>query len=425
MSTPQIFTPLRIRDFALLWAGMAVSLLGDGIYMVAIAWQVYELSNAPTALSVVGLAWTAPLVVFVLLGGVVSDRFERRKVMIFADAVRLVAIGTLGALSLAGSLELWHVFVLVAVYGAGEAFFGPAQGAIVPDIVPDDLLVQANSLSQFINPLCLRLVGPALGGLSVGVLGAGGAFLLDAGTFAVSAAALLLMRSYPMHREGNVSVRSALRDIGEGFSFARSQPWIWGTLLAAGVSLLAFWGPVEVLVPYVVKNTLGGGAAELGLVFAAGGVGSIIAALVMSRRGLPRRHMLFLYVTWTLATVAIAGFGFATHLWQAMAADFVSGALGTAGLIVWATLTQKLVPTRLLGRVQSVDWLVSIGLVPVSFALTGPVAGVIGVQATLIAAGVVGGITTFAFLFFPGMRETERDGATAVTLGISHSNALN
>jgi DHA3 family tetracycline resistance protein-like MFS transporter len=196
-------------------------------------------------------------------------------------------------------------------------------------------------------------------------------------------------------------------------------------LLAAGISLLAFWGPVEVLVPFVVKNTLGGDAGDLGLVFAAGGVGSIIAALLMAQRGLPRRHMLFLYVTWTLATVAIAGFGLATQLWHAMAADFVSGALGTAGLIVWATLTQKLVPTRLLGRVESVDWLVSVGLVPVSFALTGPIAGAIGAQATLIGAGTLGGIATIAFLFFPGMRDTERDATVATTLRISSTNSVN
>jgi DHA3 family tetracycline resistance protein-like MFS transporter len=101
MTTPRIFTPLRIRDFALLWTGMTVSLLGDGIYLVAIAWQVYELSNAPTALSVVGVAWTVPLVLFVLIGGVASDRFDRRKLMIALDILRAAAIAGMGALSLA------------------------------------------------------------------------------------------------------------------------------------------------------------------------------------------------------------------------------------------------------------------------------------------------------------------------------------
>ena len=257
----------------------------------------------------------------------------------------------------------------------------------------------------------MRLAGPALGGLAVAGLGAGGAFLLDAGSFLVSAAALLLMHSYPLVRTGAISARSALADIAEGFRYARSQPWIWGTLLAATASMLAFWGPVEVLVPYIVKNELGGGAGQLGLVFAAGGLGAVVAAILMAQRGLPRRHMVVLYVSWALATLAVAGFGFATELWHAMAAELVAGALGAVGMIVWMTLTHRLVPTELRGRIESVDWLVSVGLVPVSFALTGPVAAVLGARATLVAAGVLGALSAIAFLFFPGMRQTERDGS--------------
>jgi DHA3 family tetracycline resistance protein-like MFS transporter len=414
MRKPRIVEPLRIRDFALLCAGLTVSLLGDGIYLVAIAWQVYELSDAPTALSVVGLAWSLPLVACVLLGGVVSDRVDRRKVMIAADLGRAVAIGALGLLSLSGELQLWHVVVLVALYGAGEAFFGPAQAAIVPQLVPKTLLVEANSVMQLANPLALRLAGPAVGGLAVAGLGAGGAFLLDAGSFLVSAAALGLMRSYPLATSGAISLRAALSDVAEGFRFARSQPWIWGTLLASAAALLAFWGPVEVLVPYVVKHELGGDARDLGLVFAAGGAGAVVAALVMAQRGLPRRHMLFLYLVWALATLAVAGFGLATELWHAMVAEVVSAALGAVGMIVWMTLTHRLVPTSLRGRIESVDWLVSVGLVPVSFALTGPIAGLVGASATLVGAGVLGGLAVLAFLAFPGMRDTERDGSVHV-----------
>jgi DHA3 family tetracycline resistance protein-like MFS transporter len=411
---PRIVEPLRIRDFALLSAGMTVSMLGDGIYLVAIAWQVYQLSDAPTALSLVGLAWTAPLLLCVLVGGVVSDRFDRRRIMIVADVVRAGAIGALGALSVAGALELWHVIALVALYGAGEAFFGPAHAAIVPQIVPKHLLVQANSLAQLVNPLAMRLAGPAIGGLAVAGLGTGGAFLLDAGSFVLSALTLALMRPYPVGRAGAISVRQTVADIAEGFRYARSQPWIWGTLLASAASLLAFWGPVEVLVPYIVKHELGGDASDLGLVFAAGGLGAVAAALVLAQRGLPRRHMTVLYVSWSLATLAVAGFGLATELWHAMIAEVVSAALGAVAMIVWMTLTHRLVPQELRGRIESVDWLVSVGLVPVSFALTGPIAALLGARATLAGAGVLGALAAIAFLFFPGMRETERDGSLHV-----------
>jgi MFS family permease len=410
MPRPALVAPLAIRDFALLFTGMSVSLLGDGIYLVAIAWQVYELSNAPTALSIVGVAWTLPLVLFVLLGGVVSDRVDRRKVMIAADVIRFLGIAALGALSLAGVLELWHVIVLVAVYGAGEAFFGPAFGAIVPDIVPPNQLVQANSLNQLMRPLAHRLVGPALGGALIAAIGAGGAFLVDAGTFLVSAATLALMQPRPVAR-GDRKQRSVGTDILEGWRFVRSRTWLWGTLIAASITLLVFWGPHEVLIPFIVKNALGGDAADLGLIFAAGGLGSVLAAIAVGQRGLPRRHITFMYVTWTVGGLVIAGYGLATAVWQAMAVSFVIGAFDTAGLIVWGTLMHRLVPSALLGRVESFDWLVSIALVPVSFAITGPIAAGVGAETTLIGAGLLGGLGTLAFLFVPGMRDTERNDA--------------
>src|SRR5439155_17523283 len=131
---------LGARDFRLLWAGMTVSLLGDGILLVALAWQVYALSNAPAALALVGLAITIPHVVFVLVGGVISDRLDRRRVMVVADAVRCAAIAGIGVLSLTGALQLWHLMVLAGLYGAGTAFFGPAFDAIIPELVHEDAL---------------------------------------------------------------------------------------------------------------------------------------------------------------------------------------------------------------------------------------------------------------------------------------------
>ena len=160
----RILTPLRHPDFRKLWIGMTASLLGDGIFYVALAWQAYEISNTPSALSTIGVAMTVPHVVFLLAGGVVSDRFDRRKVMIAADLMRALAVGTMGALALSGRLELWHMLVLSGLFGAGTAFFGPAFDAIVPGLVPDDELNQANSLDQLVRPAALRMLGPALGG---------------------------------------------------------------------------------------------------------------------------------------------------------------------------------------------------------------------------------------------------------------------
>ena len=175
----RILRPLRHRDFRLLWIGMTASLIGDGIFIVSLAWQVYQLSNAPTALSIVGVAMTVPQIVFLLLGGVVSDRFDRRRVMIAADALRALSLIALGLLSIApeGTLQIWHVMIVAAVFGAGTAFFGPAFDAIVPQLVPDHDLNQANSLDQFVRPAAARMLGPAVGGWLIAAWGPGTAFL--------------------------------------------------------------------------------------------------------------------------------------------------------------------------------------------------------------------------------------------------------
>ena len=410
----RILRPLRHRDFRLLWTGMTASLIGDGIFLVSLAWQVYELSNTPTALSIVGIAITVPQIIFLLLGGVVSDRFDRRRVMIAADALRMVSVAILGVLSLAGTLELWHIILVAAAFGAGTAFFGPAFDAIVPQLVPGKDLNQANSLDQFIRPAAARMIGPAIGGWLIAAWGgqAGNAFLIDALTFLVSIVCVFRMKGRAVERSSEEHA-SAFQEIREGFRFVRSRVWLWGTLLAATLAYLIFWGPSEVLLPFLVKNQLGGTARDLGFVFALGGVGAMFAAVVMGNREMPRRHITFMYGVWTISTLAVAGYGIARFPWQAMVASFVFNALEGAGTIVWATTKGRLVPERLLGRVSSFDWFISIGLVPVSFALTGPVAAVFGVRETLIGAGVLGGIVTLVFLFIPGMRDLERTGDLA------------
>ena len=406
-----IFRALQVRDFRRLWLAMSVSLFGDGIYYVALAWQVYELEDAPSALAAVGFASSVPLVLFALFGGVLTDRVDRRKVLIASNFLRGVAITAVGLLSVTGSLDLWHMVGLIAVYGAGDALFGPAFGAIVPDLVPKHLLVQANSLDFLMRPLALRLVGPVIGGALIALTNVGTAFLVDAVTFVVGSIVIARIPARPIERAGRPTWRNAVTDLAEGFRFARSQVWLWGTLLSAAVTMLAFAGPIEVLVPHLVKYELGGGADDLGLVFAAGGTGGVISSLVMARRGLPRRHVTFMYLSWALAVVMLVGYALVTSVWQAMVVSFVEHGAASAGMIVWMTLMHNLVPKELMGRVSGLDWQISIGLVPVSFALTGWIAERAGVQETLLWGGIAAGALTISFLFLPGMRDTERDGS--------------
>lgn len=402
----RLLAPLRHRDFRLLWSGMCVSLAGDGIFLVALAWQVYELSNLPAALSLVGIAMTIPTIAFLLLGGALSDRMDRRRIMLVSDLIRGLAVALLAVASLTGVLELWHVAVIVAIYGTGAAFFGPAFDALVPELLPPDELAQANSLDHFVRPIALRLAGPAVGGVLIETAGTGWAFAIDASTFLASALALAFMR--PGTRPAAVAATAGMAgDIRVGLRFVRSHVWLWGTFGAAAIAYLLFMGPTEVLLTYLVKNELGGSAAQLGLVFAAGGIGSVACAIVVGQGGVPRKDVTFMYLTWTVATLAVAGYGLATSVWQLMLASFVFNALETAGTIAWATMKQRHVPSALLGRVSSLDWLISIGLLPLSFALTGPVSALLGVRETLFAAGVLGAAVTFAALWLPGMRAIE------------------
>ncbi len=399
---------LRDRDFALLWSALTISLIGDGIYLVAVAWQVYDLSNMPSALAVVGLAWSIGLALFLLGGGLVSDRYDRRRVMIAADLVRALALGVIGVLAVTGALELWHLIALVVLYAAGEAFFGPALGAFVPDIVPANRVIDANALEQFVRQTCRRLIGPAVGGVTVAVLGAGVAFLLDASSFLISAVLIGLIAAPKRAKEFAQAASTLRQELREGIAYVRSQRFLWVTLIVSAVATLMFFGPIEVLLPYIVRNDLHGGAGGFGLVLAADAVGAIIASAAMSRRGrLPRHYLTVMFVSWSLATLPIAGFALSTSEWQLMVLSALNGGLMAVGLVIWGTLMQTRVPAAMRGRVTSVEWFVSVGFVPLSFALTGPVSATLGVDTTLIIAGLAPAISTMLMFFAFRLRREE------------------
>src|SRR3954454_23003332 len=410
-----LLTPLRDRDFRLLWAGMCLSLIGDGAFLVALSWQVLALSGGPVGMTYVGIAMTVPMILFLLVGGVASDRLQRRWILVLADLARAVAVALMAGLTLGGQVEVWHLVALSALYGSGSAFHAPAFDAFVPDVLAGERLAQANALDQLVRPLALRLGGPALGGLLVGIGNASAVYLLDTGSFLIAAGAVLRMRA-PQRRRGAAPEHaggSVFADLRDGWRFVRGHAWLWATFASAAVAYLLFMGPVEVLLPWVVKEGMGGSAFDLGLVFAAGGLASMLCAVLLGRFGLPRRGITFMLVCWTVATVAVAGYGAASAIWQLMIASAVFNALETAGTIVWATTKQRHVPSALLGRVSSLDWLISVGLLPLSFALTGPVSAAIGARATLVGAGVLGAIVTLGALYVPGMRTLDERAVRA------------
>jgi DHA3 family tetracycline resistance protein-like MFS transporter len=279
----------------------------------------------------------------------------------------------------------------------------------VPDLVADEHLPAANALAGMYRPLMVRLIGPAAAGVVVAVAGPAPAFAIDAATFLVSALAVWAIRKRPvLGATASHGLRETFAEVAEGMRFARATPWIWATLLAAMLSLLVFIGPIEVLVPYLVKNRLNLGPEALGAIFAVGGVGSIAMSLLIGTVGLPRRRVTVMYASFALGVAATAAYGVMTELWQALVISFLLQASFQLGSVIWTTMLQQLVPRDLLGRVSSLDWLVSTGLVPVSFALTGPVAGAIGVETTIIGASLLGAVLMGGLLFWPGVRDPER-----------------
>jgi MFS family permease len=397
---------------------MAVSLVGDGIFIVAVAWQAYAISDHPSALAYVGVATAVPQLVFLLVGGAVSDRFSRRTVLLWSDVLRALAVGVLAVVVAGGPAHLYELCLTGALVGTATAFASPSFDALVPQLVPGAELVQANAIEQFARPFALQLAGPALGGVAVALLRPWGAFALDAASFAFCALCVRQMTpidgyraaTVPSHglglgQEAVAAPRARLRqEVGEGLRYVRSQVWLWGTFLSATFTYLLFIGPTQVLLPYIVRNSLHQGASTYGVVLAAGGVGALVGALLSGYRPHPRHPMPWIYGWWTLATLAVAGYGLVTSSWGLAGAAVIVNGAEAAGTVVWATLKQRRVVNSMLGRVSSIDWAISTALLPLSYALTAPVAELLGARRALVGVGVLGALVTAGFLFLPGMR---------------------
>jgi DHA3 family tetracycline resistance protein-like MFS transporter len=406
-----VLRPLRHRDFRLLWAGTAASLVGDGFFMIALAWQVYSLGGSPAALGAAGVAWTLPLALLIAPGGVLADRVDRRYPMIAGDLLRGAAVAALAALSLTGSISVAWIVGLLLLFGVGDAVYTPAFEAVTPALVPEADLVQANSLSQVIIPVARTLAGPFLGGVIIGVAGVGTAFAVDAATFAVSAIAVALIGHRPARDPQPASAGEGFR---EGVRFVRRARWLWVGLVSTSLAILCTLGAWDVLIPFLVKNDLHSGALALGLVFAAGGVGAGVAAILLGQRArLPRRALTAYYLAWAVTSGAMAGFGLVLHVWQAALVAVVVQAASTAQSVYWLTIEYRLVPQKMLGRVVSLDWMIALAGVPLSYAVIGPVASGIGVRAALVATGLAGAAVMFVPIFVPGALTPQADGSLA------------
>ncbi|MFG1626867.1 MFS transporter [Kribbella sp. NPDC049227] len=305
--------PLRHRDYRLLWTGLAVALLGSGLWLVALAWQVIELGGGPVQLSVVTTAYSIGLVVCVLFGGIAADRLSQRSVIVAADGVRGLVLLVVAGLALTELLEVWHLATAAVLIGAGEAFLIPAYTALVPKLLPADELLAANGLEGTLRPLAQQATGPALGGLAIAAMSPGIAILITALTYFFSAGCVLAMRvPAPADEAPSDEVpQTIFGDLREGWAYVRRTRWLLASLLFGTVFVLLILGPLEVLLPFAIRDQLGGGPSDFGLVLAAFGVGGAAGALLISSRSLPRRYLTVMTLMWGVGSLPFVLLGFA------------------------------------------------------------------------------------------------------------------
>ena len=393
--------PLRERNFRLLWIGRSTSIVGDSLGFVAMAFAVLAVSGSGTDLGLVITAYAGASVTFLLVGGVVADRFPRRAVMITADLVRGLAQLVLAVAVLTGTASL-PLFLLVALAsGAATGFFQPASTGLVPQTVSAERLQQGNALLN-LSGSGAQLFAPVLSGLLVATVGPGWVFAIDAVTFGVSATALAAMRITLPPREAHGSF---FADLTAGFREVVRRPWLPPSLVTFTFINLAFagflvLGPIAMAADY-------GGARDWGLVVAMFGLGGLIGGGT-ALRWRPARPLIIVFALMALNPLRLFILSATPPLLVVMAFVLVASAAMTLGDTIWHTTLQQQVPARSLSRVSSFDWMVSMLFFPVGAALAGPLADALGASNAMLLFAIVSTVPCVLVLAFPAVRAITR-----------------
>lgn len=388
---PRALRPFRSLQYRWLTTALACSLCSVGIWLVASVWQVIELGGSASDLSLVAFGSSLGLTLSVLIGGVVADRVPQRKILLVVEAVRGLGFAAAAVLALTGVVQVWHLAVIGLVLGLADGFFYPAYSAWLPALVPPDELLAANGIEGMLRPTVMQGLGPVVASLVIAAWSPGAAFALVAVLQVGTATALWVMKTTAVRRELDPAthpLRSAVTDVRDGFAYMVRTRWLLATLLFATVLVLIVIGPIEVLLPFAVKDQTGGGPGAFAVALAAFGVGGAIGSLVAASIRLPRRYLTLMILAWGVGSLPLAVIGLTNLLGVIAAACFVVGFIHSAAQVVWGTLLQRRVPPALLGRVSSLDFFVSLALMPISMALAGPFGDAVGITPAFLIAGV-------------------------------------
>ena len=388
---PRALQPFTVRRYRILALALTLSLLGTGIWIVALVWQVIAIDGGPVELSQVATGSAVGMLVAVLFGGVLADRVPQDRILLGVEATKSILVGALAVLSLTGTLRLWHLVVVAVVVGATEGFFYPAYSALLPNVLPTEQLLAANGVEGVLRPAVMQAAGPAVAGAAIAALSPGLALALVAGSQVLAAVGLSRLRITlpPREQSDGHPVAGLFADLREGYLYMVRTPWFLATLLFATGWVLLLIGPIEVLLPFAVRDQTGGGAGAFALVLASFGVGGALGSLLVASWRLPRRYLTVMVMLWGAGAMPVAVIGLTDRLAVMVAAVFVVGLTSGAATVIWGTLLQRRVPAALLGRVSSLDFFVSILLMPVSMALAGPVGEAFGLGPVFLVAGLV------------------------------------
>jgi MFS family permease len=373
----------RNRNFFNLWLGQSTSVLGDQFEMIAAPWLVLKLTNDPLALGTVMALTSIPRALFMLLGGVITDRFSARKIMLISDTIRLVLISAMAALIYTGSIQVWMLYAFALLFGTIAGFFSPAAGAMVPHIVEKDELQAGNALMQGTAQLS-GFLGPVLAGGLIALFANGGAgtgttsmngialaFAFDALSFLVSI--ITLLRMSPLKTAQSSGSDNVLDSIKSGIRFVVKDDTLrilFILVLAANLLLL---GPALVGIPVLSELRFAEGAAAFGLIMSAMGGGNLIGILLGGSLPRPNGTQLKLILVALIGGfgLALISFAFIRSTWIGFAIMLVVG-MGNGYFGISAiTMLQQRTPADMLGRVMSLVMFSSFGLAPISQALSG------------------------------------------------------
>jgi MFS family permease len=377
------FTPLRrSREFRLLFAGGAVSYLGRQLGVVAIPFQVFELTHSSLAVGMVGLASLGPLVGFSLLGGAIADAVDRRKLLLLTQVAMAATSVALALNAGAGRPALWPIYLLAALAAGLNGIDLPTRNAMVPGLVGRELFPSAAALGQVLFQVG-QVAGPALAGLVISRVSLAAAYWLDAASFVAGMVAIAALRPQPPEGGGT---RASLGSVGEGLRYLRGRRLLVSTFLI-DIDAMVFGMP-RALFPALGTGLFGGGAGTVGLLYAAPGAGALVGALLTGWVGRVRRQGLAVVVAVLLWGASIAVFGLVPWLPLGLALLALAGAADVISAVFRNTILQLSVPDALRGRLSSVHIAVVTGGPALGDAEAGAVAALTTPRVSVVSGGV-------------------------------------